>query len=101
MTTQPDLFMPIPAPAQRHSRTSLDAAKAVEPGAGTDRMRVLMALRDAGSRGMTDEELQDALGLAGSSERPRRCELLDAGLIWQSIETRATRSGRQATIWRA
>jgi hypothetical protein len=101
MTTQPDLFLSSPAPAQRHSRTSLDAAKAIEPGAGTDRLKVLMYLRDQGQRGATDEQIQDALGLAGSSERPRRVELLEAGLIWQSIETRATRSGRQATIWRA
>jgi hypothetical protein len=101
MTTQPDLFLPGSAPAQRHSRTSLDAAKSVEPGSGKDRLRVLLALKAAGSRGLTDEEIQDRLGLPGSTERPRRIELWEKGLVWKSTETRLTRSGRQATIWRA
>jgi hypothetical protein len=99
MTTQTELFGP--APAQRHSRTSLDAAKVIEPGAGTDRMRVLMALRDAGSRGMTDDELQDALNMPGDTERPRRISLCEVGLVWASQEWRKTRSGRDAVVWKA
>jgi len=99
MTTQTELFGP--APAQRHSATSLAAAVAIEPVSGKDRLRVLLALKDAGSRGLTDEELQDRLGLPGSTERPRRIELWEKGLVWQSTETRLTRSGRKATVWRA
>ena len=99
MTAQTELFGP--APAQRHSATSLAAAKAVEPRANRDRFRVLMAIREAGPRGLTDEELQFGLNLPGNTERPRRIELLGKGLIWQSTTTRPTRSGHPATVWRA
>ena len=99
MNSQPDLFGP--APAQRHSATSLAAAVAIEPVSGKDRLRVLLYLREQGQRGATDEQIQDALGLPGSTERPRRIELWEKGLVWKSIETRLTRSGRKATVWRA
>jgi hypothetical protein len=99
MTTQTELFGP--APAQRHSATSLAAAKSVEPNANTDRRRILLAIRDAGVRGLTDEELQFGLNLPGDTERPRRNELLEKGLIWKSATTRPTRSGHEATVWRS
>jgi hypothetical protein len=101
MTTQPDLFLSSPAPAQRHSRTSLAAARAIEPSMNTDKLRVLMALREAGSRGMTDDELQVVLDLSGDTERPRRISLCEVGLVWASQEWRKTRSGRDAVVWKA
>ena len=99
MSTQADLFGPLPA--QRHSATSLAAAKAVEPRANSDRLRVLFAIRDAGERGITDDELQFGLNMPGDTERPRRNELLEKGLIWKSATTRPTRSGHEATVWRS
>lgn len=50
---------------------------------------------------MTDAEIQDALGLDGSTQRPRRRELEQAGLVFDSGERRATHTGRAAVVWRA
>jgi len=80
------------------SATSADAAEAMEPRAGTMRARVLAAIRAAGWRGMTDEELIASTGLNPSTARPRRVELADAGIIVPS-GTRAVRSGLQAVVW--
>lgn len=69
--------------------------------ASTLRKAVLNCIRIHGAAGMTDEEIQDALDMEGSTERPRRRELQIAGAIVDSGCTRKTRSGRSATIWRA
>jgi hypothetical protein len=89
----------VPAPpAQRHSATSRDAAERIAPRAGTLRQAVLGALL-AAPAGMTDEELQDALSMPPSTQRPRRIELTRAGLVRDSGRTRATKSGRRAVVW--
>jgi len=75
-------------PYQPHSETSRDAAHRAAPRAPTDRMRVLRAIREAGARGLTDKECQALLGLGGSTQRPRRIELADAGLIRRNGEKR-------------
>lgn len=87
------------APAQAHSHTSIEAAEAIEASATTLRVRVYNAIVDAGLEGMTDQELQIALGMDPSTERPRRVELVERGLVVDGRRTRATRSGRQATVW--
>ena len=92
----PDLFT---APYQPHSATSKAAAAGIEPKAGTLRAGVLAALRGAGAGGGTDEQIQHWLGLDPSTARPRRVELVQAGLVRDSGQTRLTRSGRQATVW--
>jgi hypothetical protein len=63
-----------------------------------DRTRILDLLR-VSPRGATDEELQVALGLDGSTERPRRGELAKGGLVVESGATRLTRSGKHAIVW--
>ena len=71
----------------------------------TQRAEVLEAIRAAGARGMTDDELQIALGLEGNSERPRRWELWkrDAITIRRDAEgapvRRLTRTQRHAVVW--
>lgn len=90
-----------PAPAQRHSVTSVAAAKQIEPRTGTARGFVLAFIRGAGSRGATDEEIQTALNMNPSTQRPRRIELVASGLVFDSGETRATRSGSEAVVWKA
>jgi len=65
-------------PAQRHSVTSVAAAKEIEPKAATLRRAVLDYLRGR-TDGATDEEIQDGLPIPPSSQRPRRCELVEAG----------------------
>jgi hypothetical protein len=47
----------------------------------------------------TDEEIQLGLEMSGSTERPRRVELVAAGRIVDSGRTRPTQSGRQAVVW--
>ena len=88
-------------PAQAASRTSVQAAERIREDAGTLRGRVLAYLRGAGARGGTDEEIQAALDMNPSTERPRRGELVEAGFVIDSGSTRPTRSGRQATVWLA
>lgn len=86
---------------QRSSPTSVAAAEAILPVAAEQRQRVYNALCEAGPHGRTDAELQRLLGLPGSSERPRRIELVEMGLVFDSGETRPTESGRAACVWRA
>lgn len=86
-------------PYQAHSPTSRSAAIRAEPTAGTLRAAVLAFIRDSGPSGATDEEIQDALALPGSTERPRRIECLTAGTIRDSGQVRATKSGRWAAVW--
>ncbi len=86
-------------PAVLTSDTSIAAADAIAPAAHTLRAAVYDAIRAAGAEGMTDEELQDSIPMAASTERPRRGELVARNLVRDSGNTRPTRSGRQATIW--
>ncbi len=85
-------------PFQKHSDTSREAARLATPNAGTYRRMVLEALRDA-TEGLTDLELQERTGLEGSTERPRRIELVTAGVVRDSGTKRKTPSGRAATVW--
>jgi hypothetical protein len=85
-------------PFQRHSATSRSAAESVV-NAGTLMARVFDHIEGCGERGATDEEIQVALSLPGSTQRPRRIECADAGLIVKADFTRATQSGRQAVVW--
>lgn len=86
-------------PAQSHSPTSVAAAEQAEPNAGTQRARLLQYLRGIAPHGMTDEQLQDDLAMNPSTQRPRRVELVRAGLVKDSGKTRATTSGRKAVVW--
>ena len=47
----------------------------------------------------TDEEIQGWTELSPSSERPRRGELVEMGIVEESGEVRPTKSGRNATVW--
>lgn len=87
-----------PPPSVAHSPTSRAAATAIEPAAHTLRWAVLDCLRFV-TGGLTDEEIQEQLSMPSSTERPRRCELVKAGLVIDSGRTRLTRAGRRAAIW--
>ncbi len=86
-------------PAQMHSQTSIAAAERALPDAGTQRWHVYRQLSQWMSTGGTDEELQDALGMNPNTQRPRRIELVERGLVRDSGRTRKTKSGRRATVW--
>lgn len=91
----------ITPPAQADSETSVAAAESIEPTAGTLRAQVLEYLRKCGSAGATDEEIQVALAMNPSTQRPRRIELVRSGHVTDSGQTRSTASRRAATIWKA
>ena len=86
-------------PAQSHSETSVAAAELIEPSIGSLQAKILNGLREEGYEGQTDEEIALAWELNPSTSRPRRIELVNAGLVADSGRTRKTISGRSATIW--
>jgi hypothetical protein len=88
------------APPSQPCPTSRAAAKAIQPCAQTLRWAVLAFLRRQGELGATDAEIQSSLALNPSTARPRRIELVSAGLVVDSGLTRPTASGRQAIVWR-
>lgn len=88
-------------PHQRHSAPSREAASKVKKDAKTLRQMVLEYLEGCGSRGATDDEIQEALSMEGSTERPRRVELQRLGYVIDSGRLRKTRSNRSATVWSA
>lgn len=107
MTCQPALFdeellpfspPPPPAPFVKSSQTSREAAEAIAPHCNALQLRVLRYLA-AQPGGATDERMQEALSLTGSTQRPRRVELEQAGLVRDSGAKAKTRSGRQAVVW--
>ena len=83
--------------------TSKAAAAAKAPSAAQQRTRVREWLEGRGEAGATAEEIQEGLGLAGDSVRPRLWELRGNGghprLVEDSGSRRATRSGRAAVVW--
>ena len=93
-----------PSAPHNGTPTSKEAAVAIEPNAETLRKKILDFLRLCGQDGATDDEIQKALNMTGNTERPRRGELANAGLIFRvchngCYSTRATSSGRKAVLW--
>jgi hypothetical protein len=90
-----------PAPAVAGRSTSVLSGQQIVEAMPDLRRKVFAFIRDAGSRGATDDEIQHALGLNPSTQRPRRVELETQGFVRAHPEdlTRETRSGRQAVVW--
>lgn len=63
---------------------------------GGQRLRVLRAFEQLGP--MTDEEMQARLSMPANTQRPRRVELSDWGLI-SEYEYGVTRTGNRAVRW--
>lgn len=80
-----------------HGETAHAAARQVR-GKRELYHRLLTAI-DGSIGGLTDEELQLTTGMNPSTERPRRVELVDAGVLCDSGNRRKTRSGRAAVVW--
>ena len=99
--TVPEYDVALAPLAQKHSRTSVEAANLMAGKAGKLRGLVYRWLLSVGPAGATDEEGQHALGLEGNTYRPRRVELQNAGLVYDSGQTRQTRNNRKAAVWRA
>lgn len=95
-----DLWDDLPdPPAQRHSDTSRAAAEDIKPKAETLRARVYWFIQSRGTVGATDDEVQRHLPMDPSTQRPRRVELVNAGLVVDSGRRRPTASGKQAAVW--
>jgi hypothetical protein len=81
------------------SETSVAAAREIAGTAATLRRQVLRFLVAMGTDGATDDEIQRNLGMQGSTERPRRIELVESGHVEDLGERRLTGSGRKAVVW--
>lgn len=80
------------------TETSRSAAQEIRRALPALESRVLAHL--AGMvQGATNEELENALGMGGSTLRPRVVELRNRGLVRDSGKRRNTRSGRAAVVW--
>jgi len=89
-----------PAPSVRGSATSAAAADSIGPKTlNALQAKVLRFLETCGAFGATDEEMQLALGMNPSTQRPRRIELARRGLV-VTCGTRRTASKRNASVWR-
>tara|TARA_A100001035_G_scaffold233752_1_gene196582 strand:+ start:157 stop:480 length:324 start_codon:yes stop_codon:yes gene_type:complete len=80
------------------SDTSEAAARALAGPASSLRASVLEFIYQA-PKGATDDEIEQALGMRHQTASARRRELVLIGLVMDSGERRATRSGRTATVW--
>lgn len=80
------------------SATSQAAADTIGPKLPKLQAMVLGLFEKAGSRGLTDDELQ-AAGNTPSVLRPRRIELTARGFLRPSGRTRPTVANREAEVW--
>lgn len=80
--------------------TSHSALRSVRRCAPEMRAKILGALR-ASPAPLCDEELIEITGLAPSSLRPRRVELVESGEVIAAPVTKTTKSGRKAIAWTA
>ena len=85
-------------PRVSSSATSAAAAESQGRDIGTKQARVLAWIR-WDPEGLTDDDLEELTGWRHQTVSARRRELVLAGLVVDSGRTRATSSGRQATVW--
>ena len=100
----PDLLHGVPClPAVPRARTtdpqtSHAAARSMRSTAAEHHERILGALEADGD--LTPEQIADRCGLDSVQVCRRMAELERLGLAWPTSETRKTRSGRMARVWR-
>ena len=88
------------APAVRSSPTSLAAAQSLTPETLNALQRRVYEFLLATEAGSTDEEMQRALRMNPSTQRPRRIELTRQRLVVEA-GTRMTARGRSAVVSKA
>lgn len=79
--------------------TSDEAARRIAPVAPNQRGRVLAAITEAGTHGLTDDEGERITKMLPQSYTPRRGELVRLGLVVNSGRKRPTASGCPAAVW--
>lgn len=87
------------APGHRGVDTSIAAADTVATVAGPLRRRVFTAIHEAGSTGLTTDEIANALSVPRYSVQPRTTELKYDRRIVDSGRRRPNRSGCKAIVW--
>ena len=87
------------SPGHRHIDTSMAAAAALMPHLGRLQQMALVAIKAAGERGLTADELAARLGMSRWSIQPRTSELKRKGLICDSLIRRANITGKDAIVW--
>jgi hypothetical protein len=81
------------------SDTSKAAAESMEASAPSIRTRVWRFIAAAGAHGVTDDDIERALGLRHQTASARRRELVIEKIVGDSGRTAKTTSGRSATLW--
>lgn len=87
-----------PPPRQVQSDTSIQAAASLSRKTLRGQAHAILEALSV-QPNMTDEEIGTRLGLVGNTVRPRRGELVAAGLVTDSGLRKLTRSGRKAVTW--
>ena len=87
------------APGHRHVATSVAAADALAPRLGRLQRMAQTAIRDAGSEGLTADELAARLGMDRWSIQPRTSELRRKEMIRDSGQRRPNATGKMAIVW--
>lgn len=85
-------------PGHTDDDTSLLAAEAIEPIAGSLRAACLMLLR---GEPLSADEMAYIIGASPFTIRPRVSELFRLGLIEKTTGRRRNKSGKLAVVWRA
>lgn len=85
-------------PYVRGSDTSKAAAARALPTAGTKRAQVYECIKKHSS-GLTDDQIHRYSRMPANTARPRRVELVRAGLVKDSKQRRRTTSGDWAVVW--
>lgn len=105
MTTERKLFpddqpdKPPPKTPHNNTPTSRIAANLAKTFAASQQEQVFQAIEQAGANGLTDQEIETALGIAGNSVRPRRRKLVELGRVKESGNLRLTSSNSPAVVW--
>jgi hypothetical protein len=84
---------------REHPETSREAAASVAPRLGALHGKVLAFLRERGPEGATDMQIDDRFRHLSPTMRPRRVELVRAGLVADSGHIVRNTRGRSAKVW--
>ena len=87
------------ASMHRNVETSLVAADALAPKLGRLQLMAKSAIREAGTQGLTADELAARLDMDRWSIQPRTSELKRKGLILDSGQRRPNATGKLAIVW--
>lgn len=86
-------------PGHRGIDTSIEAARSIDMAVSHLQQIALRAIRAAGGRGLTTNELVTVVNVHRDSIQPRTSELRERGLIRDSGARRFNANGKRAIVW--